>query len=234
MRPLARWTIGNTNADGYECLCMSIDSFLRYYDFEVVICHNCPATNLPVARFRLIDQSQYLNAIPPPKGVAWKLYPPRIDINRHEISIDNDLVINERIAYIDEYMISDATLLLEDSSRTYGRFERHVPPGFMINSGIYGMPPGFDLEPYIRFYAGDEWEKNALNQHDKNETFDEQGLIALALLSHSRYLIIPSRTITNCEHNLVQGQGHHFIGLNRREYHAPFRLYQSMGRKLFL
>lgn len=236
MKAIAKWTIGETTPNGYECLIISIASFIKFYDLEVVICHNCPTKRLPceIRNFILIDQKEHLGIGPEPKGVAWKLYPPRIDINRHEISIDNDLVINEKITYIDEFLCTNSTLLLEDDSRTYGRFENHVPPGFKINSGIYGIPPHFDLESYIKFYAGKEWEKNALNQYDKSETFDEQGIVALALLNHYRYIIIPSDTITKCEHNLVHGQGHHFIGLNRRKYHSPFRLYQSMSRKLFL
>ena len=229
MKPLAKWTIGETNHNGYECLAISIESFLRFYDFDVVVCHNCPKEKLPeyIQKYPLIDQKQHLKVGPKPKGVAWKLYPPRLDISKYEISIDNDLVINEKIALIDEFLNSKATLLLEENSRTYGRFDKHVPLGFQINSGLYGMPPNFDLEPYVKFYAGDAWEKNATGVHDKNETFDEQGLVALALLNHSSYFIISSDTITNCEHQLIQGKGHHFIGLNRRKHHAPFLLYKN-------
>ena len=236
MKPLARWTIGNTNKDGYECLFISINSFLRFYDADVVVCYNCPLGALPqkFKQFCLIDQTQHLSVGPEPKGVAWKLYPPRIDINRHEICIDNDVVFNSPIEQIKDFFQSNSTLLLECVSRTYGRFERHVPPGFRINSGVYGMPPGFNLEPFIRFYAGDQWEKNALHKHDKNETFDEQGIIALALLTHSRYVIIPNKDITNCEIQLIPAKGHHFIGLNRRKCHYPFRLYRSLNKKLYL
>jgi hypothetical protein len=236
MKPLMRWTIGKTTKKGYESLILSINSFIKHYDVEVVVCHNCPKENLPtsVLQFPLIDQTKHLNIGPEPKGVAWKLYPPRLTIDRHELSVDNDLIINEPIQQIEEFLSSDSTLLLEDKSRTYGRFESHVPAGFMINSGLYGMPPNFQLEPYVRFYAGKAWEKNAINQHDKNETFDEQGLIALALLNHSRYLIIDNRTITNCEHHLVDGKGHHFIGLNRVKHHSAFALYQSLKQKIHL
>jgi hypothetical protein len=234
MGPIARWTIGKTNSDGYECLKMSIESFLRFYDAEVVICHNAPVESLPVdlRRFRLIDQSLHLDVGPQPKGVAWKLYPPRIDINCHEICIDNDIVFNTEIKEINKFFKLKCTLMLEDNSRTYGRFEKHVPPGFKINSGIYGMPPGFDLESFVRFYSGENWEKNAFYQHDKSETFDEQGIVALALLSHPDYLIIPNKTVANCEHVFTEAKGNHFIGLNRRNFHGPFRLYRSLSQKL--
>jgi hypothetical protein len=234
-KPLAKWTIGNTTKDGYDCLLLSINSFLKFYDVEVAICHNCDKELLPntLKQFLLIDQSKHLNVGPKPMGVAWKLYPSRIDIKRHEISIDNDIVFNKRITQIDQFFQSDATLLLQDKGRTYGRFEKHVPPNFFINSGVFGMPPNFNLESFILFYAGNEWEKNALYEHDKNETFDEQGLIALALLSYKDYIIIPNDIITDCEYRISDGHGHHFIGLNRTKYHNAYRLYKSLQKKLF-
>lgn len=236
MKPVARWTIGNTTKDGYECLILSIESFLKFYDADVVVCHNCPAINLATisGRFPLVDQTLHLDCGPKPIGVAWKLYPPRLFPDRHEICIDNDIIFNARIKEIDQFFESSSTLLLAGDSRTYGRFEKHVPAQFMINSGIYGMPPSFDLERFVKFYAGDRWEKNALYQHDKSETFDEQGLVALALLSHAYYIIIPNTVVTNCEYHLNEGAGYHFIGLNRSNFHAPFRLYKSRSVKLYL
>lgn len=235
-KPLAKWTIGNTTKDGYDCLLLSINSFLKFYDVKVAICYNCNEKQLPkeLKNFNLINQKEYLKIGPKPMGVAWKLYPPRLDLNNHEISIDNDIVFNARIKEIDTFFSSSSTLLLEDKGRTYGRFESHVPPNFNINSGIYGMPPNFNLESFILFYAGEEWQKNALYEHDKNETFDEQGLIALALLSNKDYIIIPNKTITDCQYSVIEGLGHHFIGLNRKKYHGPFRLYKSMQKKLYL
>lgn len=236
MKPLVKWTIGPTNPQGYESLEFSISSFQKFYDAEIIICHNCPAANLPsvIKNFELIDQRKLSLSGPKPIGVAWKLYPPRIDINRHELSVDNDLILNQKIDEIENFFTSDSTLLLEDNSRTYGRFESHVPLGFQINSGLYGMPPGFDLEPYIKFYAGKEWQKNAFAQYDSSETFDEQGLIALALLNYTRYVIISNKSITNCENQLNIGQGCHFIGLNRNKYHVPYRLFRSMKKKIYL
>jgi hypothetical protein len=237
VKPIARWTIGNTTKDGYRCLTESIFSFLSFYDAEVIICHNCDPINLPdrVLRFRLFDQRHFASeAKYAPKGVAWKLYPPRIDKTRHEIVVDNDIVFLKPIKQIEEFFNSDCTLLLEGDSRTYGRFEKHVPPGVQINSGIYGMPPGFDLNTHCDFFAG-EWEKNAFGEHDKNETFDEQGLVAFALLSHKKYVIIPNTSVANCERQLQnQSDAYHFIGLNRKTFHKSYRIYKSTETKLFL
>jgi hypothetical protein len=225
MRPLARWTIGPTTKNGFECLQRSIASFTAFYDVDVVICHNCAKTDLGDIKFPLHDQSQYLQSNPKPIGVAWKLYPPRMDITRHELCIDNDIVINEPIPQIGYFLDHDCTLLLEDLGRTYGRFERYIPPHYQINSGIYGMPPGFDLDKYFQFYSK-EWEINAVGDYAASKTFDEQGLVALALLDYKNFVIIPSTTINNCERRLYEGAGYHFVGLNRQRYHGPYQLYK--------
>lgn len=237
MKPLARWTVGPVRPDGFDCLLLSVESFVRLYDVEPVICYNCPPENLShlAARFRLIDQREHLSSCPvPPLGVAWKLYPPRLAPDRHEILIDNDLVIGEKLPEIDKFLSSDCTLMLEDHARAYGRFDKHVRPGLAINSGMYGMPPGFDMQRYVDFYAGEGWERNATGVHRESGTFDEQGLVAIALSSYVDSVIISATCVTNCEHQLVPGSGHHFIGLNRRAFHRPYRLYKCRNTKLYL
>jgi hypothetical protein len=169
-----------------------------------------------------------------PVGVAWKLYPPRMLYHRHEILIDNDIVFTDKIEEIDKFFAGDCTLLLEGLSRNYGRFENHVPPGFNINSGIYGMPPQFNLTKYIKMFAGEMWEENATGSHAASKTFDEQGLVAFALLNHPNYVIIPNTTVTNCGQHLIHGKGLHFVGVNRNQFHQPFRLYRSTLRKMYL
>lgn len=235
-RPLARWTIGPVSRGGFQCLEHSIRTFTRLYDVDVIVCHNCDPQQLPasVQRHKLYDQRPYLSSTRKPVGVAWKLYPARLAPERHEIVIDNDIVFEQHIPEIDRFFQGHETLLLEGASRTYGRFEKHVPANYRINSGIYGMPPGFNLQKWIDFLAGPAWEKNAFGEHDKSETFDEQGIVACALLNHRGFHIIPDTSITNCEHHLIEGKGYHFISLNRQKIHHPFRLYQCRNWKVFL
>jgi hypothetical protein len=123
---------------------------------------------------------------------------------------------------------------LEGASRNYGRFERHVPPGYSINSGVYGMPPNFNFQKYVNFYSGTSWEINAFGPHAASKTFDEQGLVAIALLSYRKFAIIKGTSVTNCERRLIQGKGLHFVGVNRNEFHEPFRLFKSEIRKMHL
>lgn len=238
MEKVARWTMGPVSDAGFECLATSIRSFSQLYDTKLVICHNCKAEKLTsiVKEFavELIDQTPYLSSTIKPKGVAWKLYPPRIAPDAHEIHIDNDIVFENKIEEIDHFFDNDCTLLLEAASRNYGRFDRHVPPGYCINSGIFGMPPGFNFDKYINFYVHTEWEENATGKHASSKTFDEQGLVAFALLNYRKSVIIPDTSVTNCENNLISGRGLHFIGLNRDEFHLPYRLYKSQKARMFL
>lgn len=225
--------------DGFRCLALSIAAFTRLYDCDAVVCHNCPPDEISLLDLgdsvSLFDQREWAKSHPvPPKGVAWKLYPPRLDPDRHELLIDNDLIIAERIPELDAFLSGDCTLVLEETGRTYGRFDGFVPPGRCVNSGLFGMPPGFDLKKYVDFHVGGGWEENARYEHAGNVTWDEQGLVALALLSYPRCVTIPRTSVTNCEHHLVDGRGYHFIGLNRRTFHAPFRLWCSRLTKLHL
>lgn len=234
MKPLARWTIGNTTSDGFESLVLSIQSFTKLYDVDIIICHNCSKEKLPSECFQydLFDQNKKWDDMPDPCGVAWKLYPTRFDPTRHEIQIDNDIIFTDSVSQINDFFNSDSTLLLEDVNRTYGRFEKHVPPKFQINSGIFGLPPKFDLNKFIKFYVGDRWEQNALNSNAKSFTFDEQGLVALALLSYKKYIIIPNTVITDCGTTLRIAKAMHFMGLNRTGFHRPYRLFRSYSRKM--
>jgi hypothetical protein len=236
-KPLVRWTLGPCHPDGIRCLCLSIAKFQKLYDAEIVICFNCVPELIPeeLKRYRLIDQNRYSDlTLPKPIGVAWKLYPPRLAPDRHELFIDNDLILADPVPQLEAFFTGDHTLLLEETGRTYGRFESHVPQGFCINSGLFGLPPGFDLRRFIDFYVTDDWEQNAIGEHAKSITWDEQGLVALALLSYARYNLIPKEVVSNCEHELIQAKGFHFIGLNRRDFHRPFRLYNSSSVKIHL
>lgn len=237
---IARWTIGPVSKAGFECLSLSIASFqLHHPGAKIVVCHNCPRINLEniVSRFpqiELFDQAAYQDSQIAPMGVAWKLYPPRLFPDDHELCIDNDIVFVEPLKELEDFFEGNHTLLLEGSTRNYGRFERHVPQPYCINSGVYGMPPHFNFKKYLNFYVTSDWEQNAHGPHEASKTFDEQGIVALALLSYGRFVIIPEAILTNCERHLIHGKALHFVGLNRSQYHEPYRIFKSNFRKMFM
>lgn len=208
--------------NGFECLYQSILNFKMIYDVDVYICYNgSKITEIQNTFFNYVNQEIYSKKA---VGVAWKLYPTRIDLNRHELFIDNDLIINERIPEIDDFFNSDSTLMLEGEGRNYGRFSKHVLPKYSINSGLFGIPPGFNLQKYLDFF-GETWENN-VSDRKLSFTWDEQGLIASSLLSYKKFAIISNKVITNCAKKLNMAQGMHFIGLNREKHHRPWLEYK--------
>lgn len=237
MQSLIRWTIGPVKKSGFDCLIKSVNSFKKLYpEIERYICWNKLSEQqiaiLHSIDAKLIDQSKCNQEIIP-LGVAWKLYPPRIDINKHELFIDNDLIIEEKIDEIDEFLHSDSTLLLEDRSRNYGKFDKVIAKNYFINSGFFGVPPGFDLEHSIKFYCNN-WGVNAPIGHEESVTMDEQGLIAYLLLRYKKCIIIPQVTISGCMHEFIKAKGMHFIGLNRQVYHKPYIMYKNQYIKIHL
>lgn len=220
-----RFTVGNTNKWGIICLEHSIAQIRKLYKAEIVVCYNGNSdlvAHLPVT---LVNQhGVFTNGLPDPIGVSWKLYPPRLYPTEHEIFIDNDLILHEHIEEIDDFLAStDKTLLLEEENRVYGRFSRHVPKNLRINTGLFGVPPNFNLETRLKAIVGKTWEHNALGKYEASWSWDEQGAIAY-ILSSQKYTLIPKESITNCARTWIRGKGNHFIGLNR-DSQKPFKAY---------
>ncbi len=232
MNPIIRWTIGPVKPDGFHCLTTSIKRMQDLYDATYIVCHNNlnkdQLSLLEGLGVQLIDQRQSICA-EEPLGVAWKLYPQRLGVT-HELFIDNDLVIQERLSEIDRFFDSDSTLLLQGVSRNYGRFSRHVPKGLCINSGLFGVPPALSLADRLQFY-GETWTENCFSE---NRTWDEQGFVATALSNYREFHIISNETIVNCETTYCEAPGLHFVGLNRSDYHHPYRSYVNRYVKIHL
>jgi hypothetical protein len=217
MNAVVRWTIGPVQPDGFDCLAASVASFAELYPgVERVVCHNglddSRLQELVDLDVRLVCQSG--GGV----GVAWKLYPPRLDIARHELFIDNDLIVLEKVQEIDDFFSGEFALLLQGESRNYGRFDQFVPPSYNINSGLFGVPPGIDLDRYLKLY-GERWEENCYNS---SRTWDEQGFVAAVLTQHP-HRIVSNETIRNCELRYQPARGLHFVGLNRCRHHRPYR-----------
>ena len=237
MKPLVRFTIGPVKRAGFSCLNKGIEKFRSLYESEIVVLHNgltpSQVSFLEKMDVQVLRQEEFLYKIPP-KGVAWKLYPPRLTMDRHEIFIDNDIIIREKIDEIEFFLEkNDHVLLLEDEQRAYGNFDRFIKKDILINSGIFGLCPFFDLKSYMDFYIK-EWNENSGHENESSVTFDEQGLIALSLLSHKKYFLIKNKTITKCDINYKKSKGMHFIKLNRKRLHSPFAEYINETTKLFL
>ena len=168
------------------------------------VCYN---QEEPDVDCELINQNEHWDSLPfKPTGCGWKFYPPRLDIEAHEIFIDNDMILYDTNKVLNYFLShNNVFFATEPWKRTYGKYDGLVPRNFNINAGFIGLPPGFDIASEIRQKGGgwDGW-------------FDEQGLVAL-ILSSKQTLIHPKEEIKICvpENGFGLAKcGMHFVGMN--------------------
>ena len=231
MKTIIRYSIGPTTNAGIDCFHRSVESVRRIYkDVEIFVLINDPHTNLRIKSkgLNIINQGRFRDSlsIKPRAGfnVHWKLYPPRLDPSSYEIFIDNDIVLNKEIDEVSRFLsATDSSFLVyEGLHRSFGSFDRFVPQGWRLNSGIFGLPPGYDfggeielLFKKLQFIA---WS---------NDYFDEQGVVA-SVMSNKNYNMIPLSKVPIIESDwdmLVHEQneglcGWHFVGINRYHHNS--------------
>jgi hypothetical protein len=187
------------------------------------VCHN-ELTESQLKRIKridceLLDKIDYADEliIPPPEsvfsgGCGWKLYPPRVDIESHEIVMDNDVIIHSKSEKIDKFLNSNKYLITSEAlEMCYGVFHPIMENNLKINTGFVGYPPGFDLRKKlnetIELYDYKKWENHC----------DEQGMVATILQKEQRL------SFSLSEINILAGKnkyhlsdvGMHFIRSNR-------------------
>lgn len=207
-KPLIRWTIGNVSQDGIECLFKSISCWKSLYGdlFEYVVCYNNIDVNKLNFDVNLINQNDFRNSLPiSPNLTAWKLYPPRLSLQSHEIFIDNDLIIYKKIPLIDRFLKSkNLFFCTEGLKRNFGIYSKDNYKELKLNSGFFGIPPYFDFCKFIENKIKKDW----------TTWFDEQGLVA-SILSQNNLEIISLEDISICLNQFKMGlYGIHFVGLN--------------------
>jgi hypothetical protein len=205
VKPLIRWTIGPTTKEGCDALELSIKCWKKVYkNFDLIVCYNLWNERLKKLDVELISQEQFSNYnLIKPKGNSWKLYPPRLRPNSHEIFIDNDLVLYKKVDIIDEFLESFDLFFI-----TCGLMTHHNPfSTACINSGLFGIPPHFDLQKEI--------DEAIIRVNLKDwEFFDEQGLVG-SIITKNKHKIIPIDEISNCYFECIPGKsGSHFCGVN--------------------
>lgn len=219
MKPIVRWTIGEVSYEGVLCLEASICNFINLYknQFRYFLCYN--NINLKDLKFlnkfdlNLIKQNKKeeieyeFNDLNEP---FWKLIPFRIDKNVHEIFIDNDLVIYEKIEEIEEFLNSQNKIICSESlKRCYGSLQNEVKEETYINTGFFGLPPHFEFENKINYIIKKFDLNNARN------VFNEQGCLAY-IFEKENLKIINKEKISICFEKVIKGKkGMHFVGINR-------------------
>lgn len=241
MKPLIRWTMsGVLSKLSFIILKHSVKFVKKLYpECDFVICCN-QINEFQIKKIKELNVELYfqrdsdsLGFMPIPlknsvDGVHWKLYPPRLRKSSHEIFIDNDIVLHKRVPLIDDFLLQDFSLVYEGLYRLLGNYDHHVPKGYKINSGIFGIPPDYDFEDCLR-------KKISTNSQWKDK-FDEQGLVASVLLDYKNYQMIKQVEIPIIENVKWEPKvyyddkkccGFHFVGGNRTENHEGWNNYIS-------
>lgn len=180
---IARWTIGDVHENGFDCLKYSIKSFASLYpEFEYYVCYNSISRkkldcldNLNL-NLTYIEQKECVFA---GKESVWKYTPPRINLDKREIFIDNDIVFFSRIPTIEEFLQKDSLFICEDDMRFYGRFGQNIKKHY--NAGLFGVPKQFNLY--------DELKKHHHLPNAFLDKADEQGLTVSTVLSHGALIV---------------------------------------------
>lgn len=227
-----RWTIGPTNANGLDCLMESIKSFQKFYpNNEYYLLFNQIERKV-LSRFeklnlKIINQNNFNIKINNKCGSLWKFVPSRIDSDKHEVFIDNDLLITKKIKEIDLFIESNnKTLLCQDVNRFYGIYENKIKKNIATNCGLIGFPPNFNLN--INYEFTNNW----------TSCYDEQGFVSSILLNED-YILISLENISIVGYKIYSKKifdpmkgGYHFVGLNHKIKHESWNLFKENRIKL--
>lgn len=238
MRLGVRWTIGDVSPRGFEALRLSLHGAARVFGPEAayVVYVNSLALDEARARTGPTPQGVEWRSAPrePPavlrrhlspamaQGVAWKFAPLRAFDDRHELALDNDVILWALPPTLEQWLAYErpAPLLAEDVAPAHGAFALLCGPE-PRNTGIRGLPPGFDLAQALA---------RVLQRHPAalESELDEQGLQVAALSQTGAPLVVRTEQVTICSpfhpHQPHLGRaGAHFVGLNARE--IPWRYY---------
>ncbi|HLU68775.1 MAG TPA: hypothetical protein VKZ63_20985 [Kofleriaceae bacterium] len=231
-----RWTIGDVSRRGFAALRLSLWGAWRLFgrDARYLVAVN----SVPLARARAlcgpappgIEWRAVRRDLPPwlaphleaglAQGVAWKLLPARAFPDRHELALDNDVILWERPRALDDWLDGRAPFLLaEDVRPCFGQFAGDCA-GAPRNTGIRGLPPGFDLAAALGAVLA---RRRAVLVSE----LDEQGLQVAALEAAGPVAVVSAEEVTICSpfppHVPHLGRaGAHFVGLNARRLGFEF------------
>lgn len=227
-----RWTVGDVSRYGFDALRLSIWGARRVFGDRAAYAVCVNSVSADEARARTGDVPEGVrwrtvrwSALPDvvaahldpamAEGAGWKLAPPRLYADRHELALDNDCILWEMPAAVARWLaLGDACLIAEDVRAGFGKFA-HLCGEAPRNGGIRGTPPGYDLEAALRA---------VLARHPVTlaSELDEQGLQVAAVSLGGAPCVVSVDDVTICSpfwpHRPELGRcGAHFVGLNARE-----------------
>lgn len=256
-KPLFRWTVGNCLQQGLDILAESVirtTKALGVDNWDWAICYN--GLNREDLAFlnkaiegrpvQLIPQSWATcpiddNCQSPRRadgsfewngtrcgGTLWKVCPPRLRMETHEIVMDNDIILLKKFPQIDEWLkCTDKALVLEEPIRFYGRYDcLFGAESTFLNSGFMGFPPSYDYGTELH---------NTWVQYGKYMNIsqaDEQGLL-MYTLNKVPNIRIKKEQMVEILHRDYKAKitGHeygiHFTQANRIPNHLSWKQYQE-------
>jgi hypothetical protein len=226
-----RWTVGDVSDLGFESLRLSIWGAVRAFGPDAplaVVVNSIPVEEARRRTGAVPDRVRWLKAGNTPdfllpfldgemaEGVAWKLAPLRIFPDRFELALDNDCVLWDIPAAVRKWRQErpPRCLIAADVKTAFGIFTEATRPE-PRNTGIRGLPPGYDLGEALRA---------VLDRHPfpLRSELDEQGLQAVALDLGRPAYIVSTDEVTICSPFWPQQPhlgrvGAHFVGINARQ-----------------
>jgi hypothetical protein len=142
----------------------------------------------------------------------------------HELWLDNDVVICERLQSIDRWLNEKCAIISEGLSRKrmYGEFDKFIRPGIHACAGLFGLPGGFDFAERLSHYM--QFATKPLGG------YDEQGLTASIVTNANSWILVPLSELHICEDHAEFPQmlppALHFVAANRKPWHRGWKAYQ--------
>lgn len=234
---LARWTIGPVSSIGKDILRESVSYFARLYpEFDRIVCYNhIEPAELYGIDADLHEQTSSIFSLRPPddnpeeaSGCGWKLCPARLRPDEHELWLDNDLVICQRLPSIECWMTERSVAIISEGlqrKRMYGEFDQFVSSELHVCAGLFGLPPGFDFQEKILFYM--RFATKPLGG------YDEQGLTTAVITNSDEWILVPLSELCIAEDHVpfpdMLPSAVHFVGANRKPWHRGWKSYKSRG-----
>lgn len=234
-KPLMRYTMGKVSSLGWTILHESVRNIKKVYpEFDVVICHNKMLPDeirrledLGVELVAQDDLEQLFAFVDDDEGkvrnFCWKLMPPRLRLESHELWIDNDIIIRDRIEGIDRWLEGQTSIISRGFCHDYGRFAKSMQFKDPCCAGFFGLPPNFDFLSEITRLCGGQPLKG----------FDEQGLVSVIVTSIKDYIMLSHRDLVLLSETWKPRpdfwfpKGLHFARSNRFTNHASWRIYKA-------
>lgn len=268
IKPLLRWVIGGTIRQGIHILKESINRTVKVFGgrFDYMVCYNNMAVDdlnfiTRVFPFVTLHRQDWMDCpisdhmtttrqndgsvrtdVYSCGGSLWKLCPPRMRMDTHEIVMDNDIVFFRAMSQVEEFLSSSRPMLLKEHTRWFGIYDKLFAPGERFNSGFVGLPPGFDYQAKLR----QAWK--ATGSACNLSYADEQGLITYVLRQENPIMVEIEDVVELHQMGMVanfngsqcftkydfttNNKAAHFVQGNRNHPHHPWCKYKNECIKL--